>query len=128
MRHTILVIDDQWSMQELARVVLQSAGYRVLLAGDVVTGLALARTERPDAIVLDTRMPEMSANDFLKGLRQESSTADIPVIFIVNVCAGERPPDETMTGACCLLKPFPPPALVTMVEHALEQPDKQVAV
>jgi len=128
MRHTILVIDDQWSMQELARVVLQSAGFRVLLAGDVVTGLTLARTEEPDAIVLDTRMPEMSTADFLKGLRQESSTADIPVIFIAGACNGDRLPGEDFLDASCLRKPFPPPALVTMVERALEQPSKQLAV
>ncbi|MHB0940026.1 MAG: response regulator [Armatimonadota bacterium] len=127
MRHTILVIDDQWSMQELARVVLQSAGYRVLLAGDMVTGLMLARTEEPDVIILDTRMPEMSAVDFLKGLRQETGTAGIPVIFIANACTGDWQPTEEYHGAC-LTKPFPPPALVTMVQRALEQPDKQVAV
>jgi len=128
MQHTILVIDDQWSMQELARVVLQSAGFRVLLAGDMMTGLTLARTEAPDVIILDTRMPEMSTPDFLKGLRQEHSTAGIPVIFIASACNGERLPDTDYTGASCLLKPFLPPALVTMVEHALKQPENRVAV
>jgi len=127
MRHTILVIDDQWSMQELARVVLQSAGYRVLLAGDVVTGLTLARTEEPDAIIFDTRMPEMSTADFLKGLRQESVTAGIPVIFIASACNGDRLPGEDSAGTSCLLKPFPPPALAAMVQRALEIPSKQVA-
>lgn len=115
-------------MQELARVVLQSAGYRVLLAGDMMTGLTLARTEGPDVIILDTRMPEMSAADFLKGLRQETSTAGIPVIFIANACTGDGPSANEYDGTSCLTKPFPPPALVTMVERVLEQPDKQVAV
>ena len=115
-------------MQELARVVLQSAGYRVLLAGDMVTGLALARTEGPDVIILDTRMPEMSAADFLNGLRQETGTAGIPVIFIANACPASGQSAEEYDSASCLTKPFPPPALVTMVERMLEQPDKQVAV
>lgn len=115
-------------MQELARVVLQSAGYRVLLAGDVMTGLTLARMEGPDVIILDTRMPEMSTADFLKGLQQESDTAGIPVIFIASTCNDERLPGEEYSGASCLLKPFPPPALVTMVERVLEDPSKRVAV
>ena len=58
MRHTILVIDDQWSMQELARIVLGAAGYRVLLASDAVTGLCLARTEHPDIAVVDDNIAQ----------------------------------------------------------------------
>lgn len=125
MRHTILVIDDQWSMQELARMILHSAGYRVLLAGDGVTGLTLARTEAPDVIVLDSRLPEMEGEDFLRELRQERRTAAIPVIFIAST------PMIPPVGAGvlgCLTKPFPPPALVTLVERALNEPHIQIAV
>jgi CheY-like chemotaxis protein len=130
MRHTILVIDDQWSMQELARVVLQSAGYRVLLADDSASGLTLARTEHPDVIVMDLRMPEVDLTDFLQGLQRESATAAIPVIFIASDCIEDRLMHHlTTTGqATCLTKPFPPPALVTMVEGALKRPRQKMAV
>jgi CheY-like chemotaxis protein len=130
MRHTILVIDDQWSMQELARVVLQSAGYRVLLADDGVTGLSLARTEHPDVIVMDLRMPELNLEDFLHGLHRETQTASIPVVFIASDNLEERQLNIVKVGhSNCLRKPFPPPALVTMVERALRRPrSKRVAV
>jgi len=130
MQHTILVIDDQWSMQEFARVVLQSAGYCVLRAKDGMAGLSLARTEHPDAIVMDLRMPECNVIDFLHGLHAERDTVSIPVIFIAS--------DKQETGVLagmqasymdCLCKPFPPPALISKVERALQgaQPE-QIAV
>lgn len=129
MRHTILVIDDQWSMQELARIVLQSVGYRVLLADDSATGLSLARTECPDVIVMDLRMPEVDLTDFLHGLQRETTTAAIPVIFIASDCVEERLLKLTRSRrAACLQKPFPPPALVTMVERALKRPRQRMAV
>lgn len=125
MRHTILVIDDQWSMQELARVILQTAGYRVLLAGDAVTGLTMTRAERPDVIVLDSRLPEMDGAEFLRELYAERATADIPVICI----GGEPPlPGETPPILGTLMKPFPPRALVALVERALDEPRLPVAV
>ena len=130
MQHTILVIDDQWSMQELARVVLQSAGYRVLLAEDGVTGLSLARTEHPDLIVMDLRMPEMNIADFLQGLRRDRDTTAIPVVLISSDSVEEHLLAGLKAGRMDYLrKPFPPPALLTVVKRALRgSRPKKVAV
>ena len=92
MPYTILVIDDQWSMQEYTRFVLQTAGHRVLLAGETVTGLSLARTEHPDAIIMDERL---RSRDMLLALRQDSHTATIPVILITLSSSKKNfPPDQ----------------------------------
>ena len=129
MRHTILVIDDQWSMQELARAVLQSAGYRVVLAGDDVTGLSLARAERPDLIIMDLRLPGTDGRAFLTELRRERATTAIPVVFIINGGLRERLPFKLKSNnACCLRKPFPPPTLITTVERALGAEYEKIAV
>ena len=125
MRHTVLVIDDQWSMQELARIVLQSAGYRVLLAGDGATGLSLARTQHPDVLVLDWHMLGMHGPDVLRGLHQDPHTAVIPVILITTeACAMQLP----LGVASCLQKPFHPQALLTVVDNVLRREEMPMAV
>ncbi len=126
MRYTILVIDDQWSMQEYTRLVLQTAGYRVLLASDTVTGLCLARTEHPDAVIMDARMGGMS---ILQALHNDNHTAAIPVILITLY-----PQEEDLPSWCCaeasgtLQKPFQPPALLTMIEHMIRPSKMPIAV
>ncbi len=128
-RYTILVIDDQWSMQEYARVVLQAVGYRVLLAEDGVTGLSLARTEHPHVIVMDLCLPDMETVELLRRLRQDSPTARIPVILITLAASEETLTACLQAGAAgYLCKPFPPPALAQMVERALHLQEFPVAV
>jgi len=126
MQSTILVIDDQWSMQEYARLVLQTAGYCVLLANDTITGLSLARTEHPDAILMDSRI---GAKMILQALRRDLKTASIPVILITL-----QPQDEELTAGVCastsgfLQKPFQPPALLTAIEGMLNHAPMPIAV
>ena len=129
MQHTILVIDDQWSMQELVRLVLQKAGYRVILADDGITGLTLARTEHPDAIIMDLRLPEMDGVDMLRGLHVEQQTAEIPVILISAGQWSEHLREGLSAGAATFLqKPFPTGALVERVENVLHVKDMPIAV
>ena len=129
MRHTVLVIDDQWSMQELARIVLRAAGYRVLLANDVVTGLCLARTEHPDITVLDVSLTEDTRYAFLDNLRQDTTTAMFPLLLISTTPTTDHLLASLPTGmASCLQKPFRPPELLTMVDRLLRHDDMPIAV
>ena len=129
MGHTILVVDDQWSMQELARIVLRTAGYRVLLAGDTVTGLSLARTEHPDLTMLDVHMMNNDGSDFLANMRQDPQTAMIPVLLITTAPAAEEPASLPQADiARCLRKPFRPPELLHMVDRLLHREELPIAV
>jgi two-component system OmpR family response regulator len=122
MRNTVLIIDDQWSMQELARLVLQEAGYRVLVAGDAVTGLSLARTEEPSAIVLDALMPCRDAARLLHELREGRQTAVIPIVLITSdVTGAELAREVAIAKTKCLRKPFPAPKLLTVVNRAIRK-------
>lgn len=80
---TILVIEDDLAIAQLIRDTLESGGYRVLLAvSDVGTGLAMARRERPRAILLDLDAPgpELAGSDVVRLLRSIPDTAHIPII------------------------------------------------
>jgi hypothetical protein len=82
---SILLIDDEKSMHELARAHLEKAGYRVLHAFEGSSGLELAARETPDLIVLDLMMPGLSGEEVFTQLRSDhrfSALRTVPVIML----------------------------------------------
>ncbi len=78
----ILVVDDHELNCEVVEHILEQNSYQVISAYGGREALAKARRERPDLILLDVMMPEMSGEDVLLALRQEESLAEIPVILL----------------------------------------------
>lgn len=76
---TILVVDDKASIRNLVRDYLEAEGFRVAEAMNGREALFAARREKPDLILLDIMMPEMSGYDFIKAFRKESET---PIILL----------------------------------------------
>jgi DNA-binding response OmpR family regulator len=75
----VLVVEDDKEIVKLLKYNLEKEGYRVLVAADGQAGLALARKEKPELILLDGMLPAMSGFEVLKQLRRESST---PVLML----------------------------------------------
>jgi signal transduction histidine kinase/DNA-binding response OmpR family regulator len=80
----VLVIDDDEISRYLVRNHLAGAPFVVSEAGDPMQGLREARVERPDFIVLDLVMPEMSGFDVLERLKDDPATMDIPVVILTS--------------------------------------------
>ena len=80
----VLVIDDDEIARYLVRNQLAGAPFVVTEAGDPIQGLREARAERPDVIVLDLVMPEMSGFDVLARLKEDPTTMDIPVVVLTS--------------------------------------------
>lgn len=81
-QRTILVIDDDPKAVQLISAYLNPAGYRVLSAFGGQEGLDVARREHPDLIVLDLMMPEIDGFEVVEALKDDASTADIPIVII----------------------------------------------
>ncbi len=79
---TVLVIDDDAAARDLLRRFLTGEGYRVIEAADGEAGLALARTEAPNAITLDVLMPGMDGWAVLAALKADPGLVGIPVIML----------------------------------------------
>lgn len=79
MPKTILIADDKINIRSLVRDYLEAEGFRVVAASDGREALYSARQEKPDLILLDIMMPEMSGYDFLKTYRKERNT---PIILL----------------------------------------------
>lgn len=81
----ILFIEDEATLQETLGSVLKQTGYEVINALNGETGLRLAKSEKPDLILLDLIMPKLNGFEVLKRLADDGETKDIPVIVLTNM-------------------------------------------
>lgn len=82
MDNKILVVDDDVSINELIKVNLELAGYKVFQAYDGIKGFALAKQELPSLVVLDVMMPEVDGFTMAKRIRENAETKNIPIIML----------------------------------------------
>lgn len=122
MAERILVVDDEESILQLIAYNLRRAGYEVVTAGNGEEGLALARADRPDLVVLDLMLPGIDGFDVCKELRKET---DIPILMLTargeeidRVIGFEIGADDYVT------KPFSPRELVGRVKAILRRSRK----
>jgi two-component system cell cycle response regulator DivK len=80
----ILIVDDNENNRKLARDVLEFAGFNIMEATGGVEGVALAIEHKPDLVLMDIRMPDLSGTDALKLLRENSQTAEIPIVALTS--------------------------------------------
>ena len=84
----VLVVDDEADAREFVRAILEPEGWEVSEAADGVAGLAAAKTQKPDLIVLDVQMPKQDGFVTFGELIKEPKTADIKVLMLTGV--GEK--------------------------------------
>jgi len=119
MSKSVLVIDDEPKISELCRDYLLAAGYSVLTAADGPQGLALARREKPDLVVLDLMLPGMDGLDVCRELRRDGS---VPIIMLTaRVDESDRLVGLELGADDYLTKPFSPRELVARVRTVLRR-------
>jgi DNA-binding response OmpR family regulator len=118
-RNTILVIEDDENTAALIALYLEREGFTPVTAGDGQTGLRLARTHRPDLVILDLMIPKVDGWEVCRRLRQDS---DVPVIMLT--ARGEeidRVAGLTLGADDYVVKPFSPRELVARVKAVLRR-------
>ena len=125
MMKTILVVDDEPKIVQLARDYLEHAGFAVQAASDGKSALAIARSAKPDLIVLDLGLPQLDGLDVTRALRKDSNS---PIIMLTaraeesdKLIGLELGADDYMT------KPFSPKELVARVRTVLRRADSSSA-
>jgi two-component system alkaline phosphatase synthesis response regulator PhoP len=93
-RKKILLIDDSPTAILWQRLILEDEPYEILVAGDGEEGIRVAKSERPDLVLLDVVMPRMSGFDTLRALRAEGALHDVPILMVTT--RGEM--DNVMEG------------------------------
>jgi DNA-binding response OmpR family regulator len=123
---TVLIVDDEHNIVELTQLYLTHDGFQVLSARDGREALRLARTEKPDLMILDLMLPEVDGFEVCRKLRHEGS--ELPIIMLTardddvdKIVGLELGADDYMT------KPFNPRELVARVRAVLRRAEHKPA-
>ena len=122
---TILIVDDEKTIVTILRFNLESRGYRILEAYDGEDGLKKARTQKPDLILLDIRMPVKDGIQTLREIRAMEDRKDIPVIMLTGMEDSHSVLESAKLGICdYILKPFHDDDLRNRIQRALDPEEK----
>lgn len=125
----ILIVDDEPHIVEFLAMNLRQNGYAHCFSNDGETAIEMARNEKPDLILLDSMLPGISGVETCRILKQSSSTADIPVIFL---SAKSEETDKVLGLAIgaddYMTKPFSIRELFARIEAVLRRSVKSQAL
>jgi DNA-binding response OmpR family regulator len=113
----VLVVDDNDQMRRLVLLTLQAAGHEVFEAAEAISAWQAMVVRRPDVVILDVTMPEVSGLDLCRAMRADPQFAATPVV----VLTGRGLPDDATAASDAgadrfFAKPFSPRALLAAVD------------
>jgi DNA-binding response OmpR family regulator len=122
MQRTVLIIEDEKLIIVSTQMVLEAAGFRVESATNGEDGIAKAKSQAPDLILLDIMMPGIDGWETLTRLKRDAATAGIPVvIFTAREHSRGHQKSAEMGAADYFRKPFEPDELIELVEKHVSQ-------
>jgi len=124
---TVLVVDDT-AVNLTMMDALLSPQYRVLVAASGARALEVARSAKPDLILLDVMMPDMDGYEVCRRLKADATTRDLPVIFLTARSRAEDVEKGMQLGAVDYIsKPISPPLVLERLEAQFRSREKSVA-
>jgi two-component system cell cycle response regulator DivK len=116
-----LLVEDNQNNRYLFTLLLEHAGFSVVSAPDGMSGLEMARAERPDVILLDIQMPEMDGYEVAVCLKKDPALFSIPVIGVSSFAMpGDRDKAMHFGFAGYIEKPVDPERFGATVQNLLQ--------
>ncbi len=120
---TVLIVEDEEAVRELEKFILEQVGYEVMEARDGLEGLAKAEFKKPDIILLDLMMPDVSGGRMLDEMKRHPSTAGIPIVVVTGKPDAHDMFDESLGADDVIMKPFEAEILLDRIKHHIGAPD-----
>ena len=122
--YKILIVDDEVAIREMIKVALELAGFQCIEAASAMQAMPLIVDERPDLLLLDWMMPEVSGIELLRRLRRDGVTKEIPVILLTAKAEEQNTVQALDSGADdYITKPFKPRELTARIKSLLRRAD-----
>ncbi len=117
---TVLIVDDDAGVRTLVRMTLEGSDYELLEADDGRSALQLARERRPDLVLLDVMLPDLSGIDICRAIKADDDLAPVKVVMLsAKAQAADISDAETVGADDYFTKPFSPLGLLDKVESML---------
>lgn len=118
----VVIVEDTDRIRQILRMALERQGFQVIAANDGRAGYGAVQRERPDLILLDIMMPQMSGLEMLRLMKMDKTLKHIPVV-IVSAKAQQADIDRALSlgAAAYIVKPFPLQKILDTITQVLGQ-------
>ena len=122
MTNRILVVEDQEDLRGILRDLLTGSGYDVVEAADGGEGVAKAKSERPDLILMDIQLPVLNGYETTQQIRADNNLKAIPIIAVSSY-AMKGDQDKAHASGCdhYVTKPYSPIQLLKVIRGFLSE-------
>ena len=120
----ILVVEDEEAVRELEKFILEQHGYEVMEAKDGLEGLAKAEFRKPDLILLDLMMPDVSGGRMFDEMKEHPATAGIPIVVVTGKPDAHDLFDDEIGSENVIMKPFEADALIERIRQHIGDPEE----
>ncbi len=128
MKKRALIVDDNINNLMLEKDLLEVAGFEVFEAKNAADGIAIAKREKPDIIIMDVRLPDMRGSEAAMILRQDKETSDIPIVFVTaSVMAEGKEEIKNITNSGFIGKPINTRTFVKEINQYFKEAKKNAA-
>lgn len=118
----VLIIDDEKSILKMYSEYLKTANFEVFSASGGEQGLAIAKEQKPDVILLDIIMPKLNGLDVLKTIKEDPDIKNIPVFLLTNLpeeCSGDKAKELGSAGYLVKAE-YEPKMVVDVIRSAIK--------
>lgn len=125
MGERILIIEDNVSLVDMLRMVLERRNYDVITTASGQEGLTLVRKKKPDLIILDIGLPDADGYDICREIKSEPKTREIKILMLTGKGTVEDVEKGFEVAADAYLpKPFDMERLILKIQSLLKPPEK----
>ena len=121
----ILVVEDDPSVRELFKVLLEGEGYEILQAENGIDGLKRAEQDTPDLMILDLMMPDEDGEMVLGKLRSKPVLSEVPILVVSGKYEALDRLKEELGDENVFSKPFEPTKLMDRIGELVGHPDDE---
>ena len=123
MSKTILIVEDEEAVRELEKFILEQQGYDVMEARDGLEGLAKAEFRKPDLILLDLMMPDVSGGRMFDEMKRHPTTSGIPIVVVTGKPDAHEMFDDEIGPDNVIMKPFEADTLLERIRVHIGDPE-----